>query len=849
MAVQEQTPYIEHIANGVTTSFALEFDCKEKDHLIVLMDNVESNVGTWSLVNGAVVFGVTPANGTKITIQRNTPFRRDTNFQSFDNSMRPVTFNKDFDWIWFKLQELGVADWILGNRINALKNYVDDHDDALRAYLLDVIRKQGVALDQLDDYYNYLMKRLVKIATDKGWDASFVADESGRTQQALNYTTYRTITLEEFGGKTVEQNPLFDNANIIDRMLRSIYSLYDKSTELTAVEIRSAIDSTERIIIKLNGLYRTTRPFHIPPNVSIEQCFEGYFTQAPKVGIFYDPVELNSYAISPFLYKRNINGTYDVNTDVMFMPSGFDFDDGTCIMAGVRQQLKNLFVLTKRGVTLAYRLVGWAGNYAENIGCGENIGVLSRNPKVAMLIASAWGARINGLNTLSTHQGFIPYNANGGLVVTGMYSNQAANISDYVLDNSQIEPIYKTSKTTVKGSIGVMQLGEVRLISPICEGWYHPHYGEDVRVSIDEPHYERVAGYNFYLVNCEADVNLKGVTSIEAKALFYLKDYRDYGREVRVTGLLSMGGKLVEGENSDPSLILDVLRPHTFIQFWEFGDLSLIKSVQNDWGVNAIYVDPVDGDDNFTGLRDIRSVKTLKNANKLCELFSVKNIVLLNPLTVDSIVEMPSDLNILGSTLTFNAPMRFNSLGLVDISFNNASITGYLGTLLIFNTAFNNGSININTDLFAAESTLMQTSGDLNIDVNITNNTTNLSLISWCSVNRKVSVGWLVKATNYNVPFRFDGGGGYFKSISSDISVGSLAVAGQNIGANLTVVFDVPVKAAQVGDVMGATYSSYVAGLSYSAVVSISGNVKVGIRNNTGAVIALPSGTITTKIV
>lgn len=186
MAVQEQTPYIEHIANGVTTSFALEFECKDKEHLIVLVDNVEPNVGTWSLVNGAVVFGIAPENGKIITIQRNTPFRRDTNFQSYDNSLRPATINKDFDWIWYKLQELGVADWILGSRIDALKNYVDDRDDELRAYLMEEIRKQGVALDQLDEYYNYLMQRLAQIAVSRGWDASFIADAGGSTQQDIN---------------------------------------------------------------------------------------------------------------------------------------------------------------------------------------------------------------------------------------------------------------------------------------------------------------------------------------------------------------------------------------------------------------------------------------------------------------------------------------------------------------------------------------------------------------------------------------------------------------------------------------------------------------------------------------
>lgn len=213
MAVPEQTPYIEHIANGVTTSFALEFECKDKEHLIVLVDYVEPNVGTWSLANGSVVFATAPSNGKIISIQRNTPFRRDTNFQSYDNSLRPATINKDFDWIWYKLQELGVADWILGNRIDALKNYVDDRDDELRAYLMEEIRKQGVALDQLEDYYNYLMERLAQIAVDKGWDSSFVVHK-GQTQFEINEDFFNKkwekVSVKDFGAKGDDDQTLYD---------------------------------------------------------------------------------------------------------------------------------------------------------------------------------------------------------------------------------------------------------------------------------------------------------------------------------------------------------------------------------------------------------------------------------------------------------------------------------------------------------------------------------------------------------------------------------------------------------------------------------------------------------------
>jgi hypothetical protein len=125
MAVSEQTPYKEYTANGSANSFALEFDCENQDHLIVLVDDVEPVVGTWSLIGGAVVFGTAPINGKKITIQRNTPASRSTNYKSTDNSFRPDPINKDFDRAWWKIQELGIADWLLGLKIQKFRDDVN----------------------------------------------------------------------------------------------------------------------------------------------------------------------------------------------------------------------------------------------------------------------------------------------------------------------------------------------------------------------------------------------------------------------------------------------------------------------------------------------------------------------------------------------------------------------------------------------------------------------------------------------------------------------------------------------------------------------------------------------------
>ena len=139
MAVQPQTPYKEYTANGVTTVFPLDFDCKDKDHLIVMIDDAETDNSTWSLNNDQVTFNVAPATDKKITLQRNTPYRRDRNYQAYDNSFRPGPVNDDFDWIWWKLQELGLVDELQ-----------DKYVDFIKKELMILLGNQDMHLSDLD---------------------------------------------------------------------------------------------------------------------------------------------------------------------------------------------------------------------------------------------------------------------------------------------------------------------------------------------------------------------------------------------------------------------------------------------------------------------------------------------------------------------------------------------------------------------------------------------------------------------------------------------------------------------------------------------------------------------------
>ncbi|GEM_PF-5850303 len=180
MAVPEQTPYKEYTANGVTTSFPLEFDCDNQDHLIVTVNDIEPENGQWSLINGAVVFLIAPANEAKIVIQRNTPLERNTNYQTTNNSFRPQPVNKDFDRIWWKLQEI----WLQINKIwFGLKKEIKDRIDAdlaIRSWVL-------ILLNNIVD--NGLLSAIAVTTVETVADLQNLEVWNGRTVITKSYRT------------------------------------------------------------------------------------------------------------------------------------------------------------------------------------------------------------------------------------------------------------------------------------------------------------------------------------------------------------------------------------------------------------------------------------------------------------------------------------------------------------------------------------------------------------------------------------------------------------------------------------------------------------------------------------
>lgn len=88
MPVQEQTPYIKYVANGVTQTFSTEFDCESEDQLVVMLTGEEPvlQVGPIS-VDKQVTFLIAPVADTVVELKRQSKLNRTTDYQSFNHTL------------------------------------------------------------------------------------------------------------------------------------------------------------------------------------------------------------------------------------------------------------------------------------------------------------------------------------------------------------------------------------------------------------------------------------------------------------------------------------------------------------------------------------------------------------------------------------------------------------------------------------------------------------------------------------------------------------------------------------------------------------------------------------------
>lgn len=99
--IKPVTPRVQYTGNGSTTTFPYSFAIFDETDMVVYVDDdiIESGytvTGAGETDGGAVVFDTAPASGKKITLLRNVPIERITDFQE-GGTFRPKNINDELD--------------------------------------------------------------------------------------------------------------------------------------------------------------------------------------------------------------------------------------------------------------------------------------------------------------------------------------------------------------------------------------------------------------------------------------------------------------------------------------------------------------------------------------------------------------------------------------------------------------------------------------------------------------------------------------------------------------------------------------------------------------------------------
>lgn len=434
MAVPEQTPYKEYTANGVTTSFPLEFDCDNQDHLIVTVNDIEPENGQWSLINGAVVFLLAPANQAKIIIQRNTPLERNTDYQTYNNSFRPQPVNKDLDRIWWKLQELWVQVSLLWTQIkllwSGLKNEIKDRiaaDLAIRSWvlvLLNNIVDSGLVsaiavttVESISDLNNLIAwdgrtvyVKSYHLGLGKG-GGTRIYNHSRRNENdgflCINGWVLQITGYPDAYQAGARGDGVFDDIDALQRLVNAFCVTTFKGFDNQKWSI-----SNRKVIIKA-GAYRITKPLLVGAGIEIE--FENPCDNESQPYISRSAVLLSDFADPYDFVIKSANFDVNGNPQPYNIFSDVDRDGGkytTC--ANVK--IKNPFIFCDKQVFGGIKLCG----SPRSVVAGFNI----RNTAYGVAMSDSWASIVDGF-TNHAICGVLSYRSNNNITVNGYYTKHS----------------------------------------------------------------------------------------------------------------------------------------------------------------------------------------------------------------------------------------------------------------------------------------------------------------------------------------------------------------------------------------------------------------------------------------
>jgi hypothetical protein len=109
-SIVDQSPFTEHIANGVTTLFAYEFQLLSAADLVVEVDGVVVPASDFTLAGvgvqagGTVDFDVAPVNGAAVLLKRDIVLERNIDYQT-NGDLPADVLDLDINRLWQALQQ------------------------------------------------------------------------------------------------------------------------------------------------------------------------------------------------------------------------------------------------------------------------------------------------------------------------------------------------------------------------------------------------------------------------------------------------------------------------------------------------------------------------------------------------------------------------------------------------------------------------------------------------------------------------------------------------------------------------------------------------------------------------
>lgn len=193
MAVPEQIPVVNYVADGIVKKFDVPFEYDQQSDLHIYVDGVEPTIDKYFFADNAFNFYITPESGVAIKIKRITPKERDTDYNLHTNTARPKALNTDFDRLWYAMQEVfsdvgGLSQEVQDEIIARIQGDQDLLNQLTAEISARMLGDEAVSAD-LKNYIDNMIALIIGDPSFNGINADKVNDSSGLNQQQINTFT------------------------------------------------------------------------------------------------------------------------------------------------------------------------------------------------------------------------------------------------------------------------------------------------------------------------------------------------------------------------------------------------------------------------------------------------------------------------------------------------------------------------------------------------------------------------------------------------------------------------------------------------------------------------------------